>query len=122
MIESSCHCGKLKLKIEAEKPENLLSCNCSICHRNGSLMTYFTESQVEVIADPENIFKYSWGDKELAFVHCRKCGCYSHWEGVPPKKVDRVGVNARLFTNMEIKNLPIRYFDGADTWKFYEKD
>lgn len=120
MIESSCHCGALKLEINSEAPEKLLSCNCSVCHRYGSLMAYFPEDKVEVIANEDAIRKYVWGDKKIAFVHCKTCGCFSHWEGVPPKESDRMGVNARLFTNTNIDQMPIRRFDGADTWKFLD--
>ena len=120
MIESACHCGNVKLKIDAEVPENLLSCNCSVCHRYGSLMAYFPEGKVKVDAAPDATIRYTWGDKMLAFVHCKTCGCYSHWEGLPPKESDRMGVNARLFTNVKIDELPLRRFDGADTWKFLD--
>lgn len=80
MIESSCHCGAVKLQIDAELPETLTSCNCSICKRYG---------------------------------------CFSHWRGTQPV-LDRMGLNARLFTNVDINPVRIRHFDGADTWKFLD--
>ena len=120
MIETSCHCGDVKLKIDADVPENLLSCNCSICHRYGALMTYFDEEKVTLEADPDVLEKYVWGDKKIAFVRCKTCGCYSHWEGIPPKESNNMGINARLMTNVDIGKLSIRRFDGADTWKFLD--
>ena len=120
MIESSCHCGKVKLEIDADTPESLLSCNCSACRRYGSLMAYFEEDQVKLIAKDEDLNRYVWGDKTLAFVHCRTCSCYSHWQGLEPKQSNRMGVNARLFTNVDISNIKIKKFDGADTWKVIE--
>lgn len=119
-IESSCHCGALKLQIEGEIPAALNSCNCSICRLYGGLLAYYPESKVKVIAAPDATDEYKWGDKMLAFVRCRTCGCFSHWRGVLPDRDDRMGVNARLFTNVDHKNIRIRHFDGADTWKYLD--
>mgnify|MGYP000291855781 CR=1 FL=1 len=120
IIESSCHCGALKLQINAEAPSSLTTCNCSVCKRYGSIHAYFHPSNVKVIAKANSIQEYSWGDKALTFIRCRNCGCYSHWRSLDSSYKDRMGVNARLFTNLEIDKIPARRFDGADTWKFLD--
>jgi hypothetical protein len=121
MIESSCHCGSVQLRIEAEAPTALTSCNCSICRRYGSLMAYFSPKQVEVVTAEGATERYVWGDKMLAFVRCAKCGCFSHWEGLDPNSSsDRMGVNSRLFTNLDISTIRVRRFDGANTWTFLD--
>ncbi|MGE4131097.1 MAG: GFA family protein [Bdellovibrionales bacterium] len=119
LIESACHCGELKLKIHAAPPEALTSCNCSICRRYGTLWSYYSPTKVEVIANPGAIQEYSWGEKELAFGRCANCGCVSYWRGLNPT-ADRMGINSRLFTNVDISKIRIRLFDGADTWKFLD--
>ncbi len=121
MIESSCHCGAVKLQIEAEAPTQLTSCNCSICHKYGSLMAYFSPKQVTIKAAEGATDRYVWGDKMLAFIRCATCGCFSHWEGIDPNStLDRMGVNSRLFTNLDTSSIRVRRFDGADTWKFLD--
>lgn len=119
MIQASCHCGALKLQIDSELPEKLTSCNCSICRRYGALMAYFLPDQIKVLAEPGAVQKYSW-DKGLAFVRCANCGCYSHWESLDPNFKDRMGVNARLFENVDLSQIRIRRFDGANTWTFLD--
>lgn len=120
MIESSCHCGNVKLKIEDEAPESLTLCNCSICSKYGSIMAYFPEDKVTFDYQSDSVIKYVWGDKSLEFVNCNTCGCYVHWYDIRPDKGDQVGVNARLFSNIDINNIRVRRFDGADTWKFLD--
>lgn len=120
IIESSCHCGALKLEIDSEVPASLTSCNCSVCHRYGSIHAYFHPSQVKIISDSGATQEYSWGDKGLAFVRCANCGCYSYWRSLDPKHTERMGVNARLFTNIDIGKIRIRRFDGAVSWKFID--
>lgn len=119
MITGSCHCGNVKLEINAGIPEKLTSCNCSICHRNGSLMAYFPPDQIKILAEPGATQRYSW-DKGLAFVRCANCGIYTHWESLDPNFKDRMGVNARLFDNIDISQIRIRRFDGKDKWEFLD--
>lgn len=120
IIKSSCHCGALKLQINSEVPSSLTSCNCSVCRRYGSIHAYFHPSDVTVIAKPNSTHEYSWGDKGLTFIRCRHCGCYSHWRSLSPNQKNRMGVNARLFTNLEIDKIRTRRFDGAETWEFLD--
>jgi hypothetical protein len=118
-IESSCHCGLVKLQIAAEIPSTLSSCNCSICRRYGGLLAYYHPSKVTILAAPDATDEYTWGEG-LVFVRCRKCGCYSHWKSVDPEQTDRMGINARLFTNVEVDKIRIRHFDGANSWKYID--
>lgn len=84
-------------------------------------MAYFSPKQVEVLAVEGGIDRYVWGDKMLAFVRCKNCGCFSHWENLDPDStLDRMGVNSRNFTNLDISTIRVRRFDGADTWKFLD--
>jgi len=120
MVKSSCHCGAVKLEIDGELLEAFTSCNCSICRRYGNVMAHHNPKQVKVIADPGATQSYIWGDKTLAMVRCANCGCMSHWERLDPNQTERMGVNARLFDNVDISGVRIRHFDGAATWTFLD--
>lgn len=121
IIKSACHCGALKLEIEGDVPATLTSCNCSFCRRSGALMAYYSPAQVKILVEPgATTQEYISGDRTLAQVRCNKCGCLSHWRSIDPKQTERMGVNARLFTNVEFDKIRIRHFDGADTWTFLD--
>ena len=120
MIKSACHCGAVQLEISGEAPTALTSCNCSFCRRSGALMAYYSPAQVKILAKPGSTNEYIWGDKSIAQVRCKNCGCLSHWRSLDPSQTDRMGVNSRLFTNVEFDKIRIRHFDGADTWKFLD--
>ena len=38
---------------------------------------------------------YTWGDRSLRFVRCRKCGCVLHHERAKKARSSTIGVNAR---------------------------
>ena len=74
MIESSCHCGTVKLEIPSA-PEEVTDCNCSICRRYGVLWAYYAPAHVRIIATEGATAAYRWGDKSLEFHRCQNCGC-----------------------------------------------
>ncbi|WP_216825461.1 GFA family protein [Kiloniella sp. EL199] len=119
-VEASCHCKSVRLTIK-EKPEFLLSCNCSICHRYGSLWTYSTPDQIKVECTGNGTKAYKHGDETIAFHHCENCGCVTHWIGTDKYPEPRMAVNARLFGRSDIEGIKIRKFDGADTWSFIDE-
>jgi hypothetical protein len=108
-IESSCHCGAVKLRI-AVAPETVKACNCSICRRYGVLWAYYSPKQVRIGDGATDI--YMWDDKEIEFHRCHNCGCVTHWAPVD-KSVDRMGVNARLMAPEVLAAATIYQFDGA---------
>ena len=118
MIESSCHCGAVKLEIQVA-PAEVTECNCSICRRYGVLWAYYSPAHVRIIANDLAIDRYSWGDKSIEFHRCRNCGCVTHWAAAA-QPADRMGVNARLMAPEILAAARRRRLDGADTWKFLD--
>jgi hypothetical protein len=111
MIESSCHCGAVKLEIQAA-PEEVNDCNCSICRRYGALWAYYSPAHVRIIATKRAMDCYLWGEKSIEFHRCQNCGCVTHWAAVD-KRVDRMGVNARLMAPEILTAARMRRSDGA---------
>jgi hypothetical protein len=112
MIESSCHCGAVKLAIQAV-PEEVNECNCSICRRYGVLWAYYSPAQVRIIATDGATDRYLWGEQSIEFHRCRNCGCVTHWAAVH-QDADRMGVNARLMTPEILATARLRRSDGAN--------
>jgi len=117
MLQASCHCGSIKIDIP-RKPRTLTSCNCSICRRTGGLWAYYKAAEVRVHAPRGSTDSYVWGDRALRLIRCATCGCVTHWTGISQR--ERMGVNCRNLDPEVTKNVRIRRFDGASTWKFLD--
>jgi hypothetical protein len=120
MPAGSCHCGAVRVEMD-EKPLSVTACNCSICSRYAALWAYFSRRQVRVLCAPDAISTYLWGDRDIAFCHCRICGCVTHWESVDKNGESRVAVNARILPPEESASIPVRRFDGASTWQYLDE-
>lgn len=120
MLNASCHCGAIQIEA-SERPHSLTRCTCSICRRYGALWAYFTRRTATVSCEPDTISAYSWGDKSIEFIHCRSCGCLTHYESVDKGVDSHVALNARMMSPADIADIPIKTFDGADTWEYLDE-
>lgn len=120
MLELSCHCGAVRVEVEAA-PAEVTSCNCSICRRTGALMAYYSPRAVRFTPAAPPTDTYMWGDKAIVHHRCRICGCVTHWSAVDPA-YDRMGVNMRLADPAVLAGARIRKFDGADTWTYLDEN
>lgn len=115
-FEASCHCGAVKLVV-AEAPTEVTSCNCTICHRLGTLWAYYQTAQVQITGPTVT---YQRGDKTINFHHCGVCGCTTHWSPLPQRE-DRMGINARLLDLEVLAGARVRRLDGrSDDWKYLD--
>jgi hypothetical protein len=118
MIEASCHCGAVRLRIDAP-PSEVTECNCSICRQYGVLWAYYPLAQVRLVPADAATDIYMWDDRAIRFHRCRTCGCVSHWSPVD-RRQGRMGVNARLMAPEVLAQARVRHLDGADTGRYVD--
>lgn len=117
-IAGSCHCGAIRFELRT-RPEWLTRCNCSLCRRIGGLWGAAELGDVVIHAEPRALNAYAQGDKTLSLHACRTCGCTTHYTPTDPG-VTRMKVNLSLADPAALAGIPIRHFDGADTWTYLD--
>ena len=118
MMEASCHCGSIRLQIDAP-PAEVTECNCSICRRYGVLWAYYPPDQVRLLPPDPPTDVYMWDDRSIGFHRCRVCGCVSHWAATS-RGAERMGVNARLMAPEVLAVARLRHLDGANTERYLD--
>jgi hypothetical protein len=48
------------------------------------------------------------------------CGCLTHSESIEKDADSRIAVNTRMLRPENVAGIPIRVFDGADTWRYLD--
>jgi hypothetical protein len=117
MLEASCHCGAVRIRVP-ERPSELTSCNCSLCHRLGTLWAYYPADEIVLLGGPT--VPYVHGPRTLAVHHCPGCGCITHWQGLGGGREGWAAVNGRLMDPDEIGDVPVHRFDGASSWTYLD--
>ena len=118
MIETSCHCGAVRLAVP-RAPATVTDCNCSICRRYGVLWAYYPPAAVSVTAGADATETYCWGERTTVFHRCRGCGCVTHWSPTDPDE-GNMGVNARLMEPAILRAARVRRLDAAVSWRYLD--
>lgn len=102
--KGSCHCGQVKLVVEGELTE-VLSCNCSICQKKGSLLWFLPTNQVKVTLDtPDNLANYTF-NKHVINHHFCKIVVFIH---MPKVQIIKVIQSLRLMYDVQMVLTQIR--------------
>ncbi len=119
MIRGSCHCGAITFEVE-RTPEWLTECNCSLCRRVCAHWAHFERDEVQLTVPSEGTIEYVQGDRTLALHTCKVCGCTPFWLGLAPEVSTRMAFNFRMCEPADITDIPVRHFDGANSWQFLD--
>ena len=118
MITGRCLCGRTGWRFEST-PERATACNCAVCRRHGALWIYGHEGHdVSLQGEVAAYVRSDLPDPGIEFIFCPTCGSTLAWRGMTPRpEGKRLAVNVRMAELSDVGDLPIRHFDGADTWE-----
>jgi hypothetical protein len=106
-----CHCGAVRYTVELDLSKPVLSCNCSICRRTGTLLAFAPASGFKLEKGEDHLTDYQWGKKSIHHLFCKVCGVRSFARGTGPKG-PTVAVNTRCLDDVDATALPVQHFDG----------
>jgi hypothetical protein len=106
----SCHCGAVKYEVDLAL-DNVVSCNCSICSRSGTLLTFAPTEAFNLLQGDESLREYRFNKHVINHNFCTTCGIKSFAHGVGPKG-PMVAINVRCLEGVDLDELTIQKFDG----------
>ena len=76
-----CHCGKVRYEVKLDLTKPVISCNCSMCGRSGTLLTFVPADQFTLKSGEEDLTDYQFNKHVIHHVFCRVCGIKSFARG-----------------------------------------
>lgn len=111
--QGSCHCGKISYTVEADQPpQEVVSCNCSICQRRGHLLWFIPRSQLHLKTPETDMVYYTFNKHRIKHYFCPTCGCGPFGFGSDGKGNEIAAINVRCLEAIDIGALGIKQFDG----------
>ncbi|WP_140634202.1 GFA family protein [Methylibium rhizosphaerae] len=107
----SCHCGRIAFEVDGE-PQGVISCNCSICQRKGSLMWFVPRDQLRLLTPEENASTYTFNKHVIKHRFCPSCGMHPYGEGTDPKGNRMAAINIRCLEDIDLASVQVTPFDG----------
>ena len=120
-VKGSCHCRATQFEV-SDAPQGVTRCTCSFCAKRGALWSYYTPEQFTLTTARDRVSSYQWRSHTVHHHHCAICGCGAYTEspecveGKPHPTKRKIGVNARLFDEIDIEKLPVTVIDGKNLW------
>lgn len=108
----SCHCGAVRIEVEAPEDLEVVECNCSICSRTGYLHLIVPKRAMRLLAGEESLTLYTFNTGTAKHYFCRVCGCKPFY--VPRSHPEGYSVNLRCLDRSTIRSVSVWPFDGAN--------
>jgi hypothetical protein len=112
MHTGSCHCGQVKYQVTLDLSKPAVTCNCSICGRTGSMLSFVPDSDFKLVSGEDALTDYQFGREVIHHLFCSKCGVRSFARGQKPDGTKMVAINVRCLEGVKFEELPTRPFDG----------
>jgi hypothetical protein len=110
--KGSCHCGAVRYEVTADLSKPVIACNCSICGRSGTLLTFVPADAFKLQSGDDSLTDYQFGRKVIHHLFCKVCGVRSFARGKGPNG-PTVAINTRCLEGLDApKDLQIQHFDG----------
>lgn len=109
--EGSCHCGAVRFTVRSDL-EQVFTCNCSICSRTGSVLTFAPAADFELLAGESALSDYQFGEKRVHHLFCSTCGIRTFGKGAAPDGTPVVAVNLRCVQEIDLDALTVTKLDG----------
>jgi hypothetical protein len=107
-----CQCGAVRYRAKVDLGKPVISCNCSMCGRAGTLLTFIPAAEFELLSGGDALTDYQFNKKHIHHLFCSTCGIKSFARGAGPDGTPTVAINTRCLDGVEIGELKIQPFDG----------
>src|SRR4029077_19701857 len=89
-----CQCGKVRYEAQADIGD-VIACNCSRCHKLGSLLTAAAKSDFQLLSDEKDMTDYQFNNRTSHHPFCKTGGIQSYAYGKGPGGKEMVMLNVR---------------------------
>lgn len=106
-----CHCGKVRFEVDTEI-KRALECNCSICSKRATLLTFVPEDQFVLVSGQDSLTDYQFNKKQIHHYFCSTCGIASFGSGIGADGKEMRSINIRCLDDFDFTQVPVDHYDG----------
>jgi hypothetical protein len=108
----SCHCGKVRYQVELDLGGPVMTCNCSMCGRSGSMLSFVPEAQFKLLSGEDALSDYQFNKHVIHHLFCKTCGIKSFARGTGKDGSAMVAINVRCLPDVDLSTLKVMQVDG----------
>jgi len=111
--EAHCHCGVVKVEVDAELPDKAVVCNCSHCSAKGLVLAAVPGSAVIVTSGADQLQTYQFNRHVIDHHFCPECGSQPFSQGKGPDGSPMAMINLRCVPEVDVEAIEKIPYDGA---------
>lgn len=108
----SCHCGAVRYTAELDLSQPVMSCNCSMCGRSGTLLAFAPAESFTLETGADSLTDYQFHKHVIHHLFCKVCGIKAFARGTGPGGKEMAAVNVRCLEGVDPAALQIKQVDG----------
>lgn len=109
-----CHCGKVRYRVEIDLSQPVITCNCSICSKTGTMLGFVPASTFTLEAGEGELTDYQFNKKVIHHLFCKTCGVRSFARGTAPDGTEMAAINVRCLDDIDLEALQTHPYDGRN--------
>ena len=109
-----CQCGRVRYEVELDLSKPVISCNCSMCGRAGTLLMFVPADRFTLRSGEDALTDYQFNKHVIHHLFCRVCGIKSFARGAGRDGKEQIAVNTRCLDGVDPDALHIQKFNGRD--------
>ena len=80
MKKLTCHCGGVEAEVNVpdEGFKKIMRCNCSLCKRNGYIIGFVGQDDLQILKGKNLLKLYQYHTKTAKHFFCSNCGIHTH--------------------------------------------
>ncbi len=106
-----CHCGAVRYRVQMDLSQPVISCNCSICGKTGTMLAFVPADSFTLEKGEESLTDYTFNRAVIHHLFCKVCGVRSFARGAGPQG-PAVAINTRCLDDVDLTKLTVQHFDG----------
>jgi hypothetical protein len=106
-----CQCGKVRYQVKLDLGKPVISCNCSMCGRAGTLLMFVPADQFTLLSGEDVLTDYQFNKHVIHHLFCSVCGIKAFARGAG-RDGPTVAINTRCLDGVDVAKLNVTAYDG----------
>jgi len=110
--KGSCHCGKVRYSVALDLSQPVITCNCSMCGRSGTMLAFVPRSTFQLESGEQDLTSYKFNKNVIDHLFCSTCGIKPFAYGIDKEGKPTAAVNVRCLDDVDLSTLTSFAYDG----------
>jgi hypothetical protein len=107
-----CQCGQVRYQVDLDLGKPVISCNCSMCGRAGTLLTFVPAERFNLLSGGDALTDYQFNHLVIHHLFCSRCGIKSFARGKGRDGGEQIAINVRCLDGVDLDALTLQKSDG----------